>query len=94
MTDRTTWEAALAADGFAGPLDRRMEAGAVVPEHTHPFDARLLILEGEFILTCRGETRRYGAGESFELAANIPHAEAFGPQGAVYLVGRKQATSG
>jgi mannose-6-phosphate isomerase-like protein (cupin superfamily) len=89
LMERADWEAALAADGYAGPLDRRMEAGQVVPEHTHPFDARLLILEGAFILTCRGETRRYGPGESFELAAGIPHAEAFGPAGATYLVGRR-----
>ena len=87
--DRATWEAALAADGFGPPLDRRMEAGQVVPEHTHPFDARLLILDGAFILTCQGETRRYGPGEAFELAAGIPHAEAFGPEGASYLVGRR-----
>ena len=88
--DRTDWEAGLAADGFAGPLDRRMEAGHVAPEHTHPFDARLLILEGEFILTCQGEARRYGRGEAFELAAGVPHAEACGSQGATYLVGRRQ----
>jgi mannose-6-phosphate isomerase-like protein (cupin superfamily) len=87
--DRTAWEAALAADGFGPPLDRRMEAGQVAPEHTHPFDARLLILEGEFILTCQGETRRYGPGETFELGADIPHAEAFGAAGATYLVGRR-----
>ncbi|MGG5817244.1 cupin domain-containing protein [Falsiroseomonas sp. HW251] len=87
--DRTDWEAGLARDGFAAALDRRMEAGQAVPEHSHPFDARLLILDGEFILTCQGETRRYGPGESFELAANIRHAEAFGPAGATYLVGRR-----
>jgi quercetin dioxygenase-like cupin family protein len=87
--DRATFEAGLQADGYAGPLDRRMEAGQVAPEHTHPFDARLLILEGEFLLTCQGETRRYGPGEVFELAAETPHAEAFGPEGATYLVGRR-----
>ncbi|WP_137181506.1 cupin domain-containing protein [Roseomonas sp. AR75] len=87
--DRASWEAGLARDGFAGPLDRRMEAGQAAPEHTHPFDARLLILDGAFILTCQGETRRYGPGESFELAANTPHAEACGPEGATYLVGRR-----
>lgn len=89
--DRATWEAALAADGYKETLTRRMEPGQVAPEHSHPFDARLLILEGEFILTCRGETRRYGPGEAFELAADTPHAEAFGPQGATYLVGRRKA---
>lgn len=87
--DRAAWEAALAADGFAAPLDRRMEAGQAAPEHTHPFDARLLILQGEFLLTCRGETRRYGPGEAFDLPAGIPHAEACGPEGATYLVGRR-----
>lgn len=87
--ERAAWEAGLARDGFAGPLDRRMEAGQVVPEHSHPFDARLLILEGEFVLTCQGEIRRYGPGKCFELAADIPHAEAFGPEGATYLVGRR-----
>jgi gentisate 1,2-dioxygenase len=88
--DRTAWEAALAADGYAGPLDRRIEPGQVAPEHTHPFDARLLILEGEFVLTCQGETRRYGPGEAFDLAAGIPHEEACGLTGATYLVGRRQ----
>ncbi len=87
--DRATWEAGLRADGYAGPLDRRMEPGQSAPEHTHPFDARLLILEGEFLLTEGGETRRYGPGDSFALAAEIPHAEACGPAGATYLVGRR-----
>ena len=87
--DRATWEAALAADGFAGPLDRRMAAGEVVPEHTHPFDARVLILKGEYLLTEAGTTRRFGPGEAFELPAHIPHAEAFGPEGASFLVGRR-----
>ena len=43
--ERAAFEASLREDGFAGPLDRRMEAGQVVPEHTHPFDARLLVLD-------------------------------------------------
>ena len=87
--DRATWEAALAEDGFAGPLDRRMAGGEVVPDHTHPFDARVLVLEGEYLLTEAGTTRRFGPGEAFELPANIPHAEAFGPEGASFLVGRR-----
>lgn len=87
--DRATWEAALAADGYAGPLDRRMEPGQTAPEHTHPFDARLLILDGGFLLTEGGETRRYGPGEAFEVPAGVPHAESVGPEGATYLVGRR-----
>jgi quercetin dioxygenase-like cupin family protein len=87
--DRESFAAGLKADGYAGPLDRRMEAGQPAPEHTHPFDARLLVLEGEFILGLGGETRRYGPGEMFEVPANVPHTESFGPAGATYLVGRR-----
>ena len=87
--DRASFAAALAAEGYAGPLDRRMEAGQVVPEHSHPFDVRLLVLEGEFILDQGGTSRRYGPGEAFEVAAGVPHAERFGPEGATYLVGRR-----
>ena len=89
MTDRTAWEAALAADGYAGPLDRRMEPGQVVPEHTHPFDARVLVLEGEYRLTQAGTTRSHGPGAAFEVPAGLPHAEAAGTEGSVFLVGRR-----
>ena len=87
--DRAAWEAALAEDGYAGPLDRRMEPGQSAPEHTHPFDARLLILEGSFLLTQDGETHSFGPGEACEVPAGVPHAEAVGPEGATYLVGRR-----
>lgn len=87
--DRASFAAALAADGYEGPLDRRMEPGQEVHEHTHPFDARLLILEGEFILERDGATRSYGPGEMFEVPAGVEHVERFGPQGATYLVGRR-----
>ena len=87
--DQATFAAGLAADGYEGPLPRRMEAGQVAPEHTHPFDARLLVLEGAFLLTQGGATRSYGPGEVFEVPAGVPHAEAFGPAGASYLVGRR-----
>ncbi len=87
--DRTTFEAGLVADGYAGPLDRRMEPGQVAPMHIHPFDARLLILEGEFLLEQGGTTHRHGPGAMFEVAAEAPHTESCGPTGATYLVGRR-----
>jgi quercetin dioxygenase-like cupin family protein len=87
--DRASFAASLKADGYEGPLDRRMEAGVKTPEHTHPFDARLMVLEGEYRLTCGGTTRHYGPGDVFEVAANVPHAEAYGPEGATFVVGRR-----
>jgi quercetin dioxygenase-like cupin family protein len=89
--DRSAFEAALAADGFAGPFPRRMEAGETQPEHSHPFAARLWIEAGAFHLTQHGETRVFGPGEVCEVPAGVPHAEAVGPEGASYLVGRRAA---
>ena len=83
--------AGLKADGFAETLTRRMEAGQAAPTHTHPFDARLLVLDGEIILEQGGTTRHYGPGEAFEVLAGVPHSESFGPAGAAYLVGRRAA---
>jgi quercetin dioxygenase-like cupin family protein len=87
--DHAQFAAGLAADGYLGPLDRRMEPGQAAPLHTHPFDARLLVVEGEFILEQDGATHRHGPGTVFEVAAGTPHAEACGPAGATYLVGRR-----
>lgn len=87
--DRAAFETLLKADGYTETLTRRMEAGATAPSHTHPFDARLYILDGEFILEQGGVTRRYGPGEALEVPAGVPHAESFGPKGATYLVGRR-----
>jgi quercetin dioxygenase-like cupin family protein len=37
------------------------------------------------------EVRAYRVGDVFNLPANKPHAERFGPNGVTYLVGRKQS---
>lgn len=91
--DRETFEASLKADGYDEVLTRRVEASQVAPEHTHGFDVRILMLEGEFVLERSGETRRYGPGEVFEVGAGVTHAESFGPSGAAYVAGRRHKTS-
>ena len=88
--DRAAFEAGLKADGFQEVVERRMEAGTTAPDHTHPFDARLLILEGEYMLGMDGSSRRFGPGDFFEVPANVRHAESFGPQGAIYVAGRRR----
>jgi len=90
--DRETFEASLKADGYDEVLERRIEAGQVAPEHSHDFDVRILMLEGEFVLERSVETRRYGPGEVFEVPAGVPHAESFGPSGAAYVAGRRHKT--
>ena len=78
----------LAAEGFQEVVTVVRDAGAM-GEHSHPFAAKALILEGELRITCAGDERSYLPGQVFQLAANTPHSEAYGSQGVKYLVGRK-----
>jgi quercetin dioxygenase-like cupin family protein len=87
--DQAAFEAGLERDGFAEVFTRRMEPGQELHDHTHPFDARVLILEGEYLLEQDGTTRRFLPGEHFEVPAGVPHAESFGPHGASFIVGRR-----
>jgi quercetin dioxygenase-like cupin family protein len=87
--NRTDFESELSEQGYREVVDRRMEAGAINPEHAHEFDARLLILEGEMTILCGGEDRTYSAGDTFAMTAGRRHTERSGPQGVRYLAGRR-----
>ena len=43
-------------------------------EHTAPFDATVLVLDGRAELTIGGETREVAAGQLTIMPANVPHA--------------------
>ena len=43
---RAEFEAAIRAEGFNEIMERNGEANAVATPHTHPFDVRILVLEG------------------------------------------------
>lgn len=49
----------------------RIEAGALLPEHSHPHEQVVNMIEGEFELTIRGQTQRLGPGW---VAVIPPHA--------------------
>lgn len=70
-------------------IERRWSPGQIVETHTHPFDAEALLAEGEMWLTCGGETRHLRVGDTFHIPALTPHAERYGPSGAVYWVARR-----
>ena len=61
----------------------------VVAEHAHPFDVRALVLNGEITLTVEGVSHAYREGDIFLMPAGHRHAEAVGPTGVDYLVGRR-----
>ncbi len=43
-------------------------------EHTAPFEALVLVVDGEADVTIAGETYRVRPGEAITLPANVPHA--------------------
>lgn len=87
--DAAGFRAGLAADGFTEVLERDATPGSALPTHSHPFDARLLVLEGTLRLTQAGAERRLAAGDWCELARGEPHAEAYDADGARLLIGRR-----
>lgn len=50
------------------------DAGQGLTEHTSPYDALVLVLEGEFVLTIGGLERRAKTGSIIRLPAGVPHA--------------------
>ena len=50
------------------------DAGQDLSEHTAPFDAFVVILDGAAELVIGGETVRARAGEIVRMPANVPHA--------------------
>jgi quercetin dioxygenase-like cupin family protein len=87
------FELALRRDGFDVRRDT-MAPGTLVGEHAHPFDVRALVLNGEITLTVEGVQYAYREGDIFVLPAGHRHAEAVGPAGVDYLVGRRHLPAG
>ena len=50
------------------------DAGEALSEHTAPFDALVLVADGEAEITIAGTPYRVHAGELLRLPANLPHA--------------------
>lgn len=82
------FEQQMQQQGFETVTVERPANGAL-DLHTHPFEARALILEGEITIVAEGKTQFCKAGELFQLAANVPHTEVYGPAGVRYIAARK-----
>ena len=51
-----------------------IEAGAELPEHSHPHEQLSSLLSGEFIMTVDGETRRMTPGTVAVIESNAVHS--------------------
>lgn len=51
-----------------------LDAGSPLPEHSHPHEQVLNLLEGELELVVNGETFHMRGGEVFQLTPNVTHS--------------------
>lgn len=84
------FETTYRAQGFDEVLVRDWKPGQVLDTHTHPFAVEALVVEGEMWLSCDGQTRHLLPGDTFSLAKEVPHAERYGPEGAVFWAARRR----
>ena len=85
------FEAAARAEGFDEVLVREWNPALVLETHRHAFAVRAHVARGEFWLTEGTQVRHLRAGEGFELARDVPHAERYGAEGTTVWVARRHA---
>ena len=79
----------LEDEGFGHIFVRQDQPEAFYPEHTHACLTTHIILEGEMTLTMNGQSKKYGAGERFDVPSDAAHSARVGPAGCRFLVGGK-----
>ena len=88
--NQSEFEADLKREGyqvFYGGL----KAGEVNPDHTHDWDARVMVIGGEITVTREGKPQTFHPGDSCAVTAGEVHAEHVGAQGVAYIAGRRAA---
>ena len=86
--DRQTFKMQLKRDGYE-VMTNTTPGEKINPEHSHPFDVRVMVVQGALTLTSDGSVRTFKSGETFTMPKGCLHSESYGPEGAVTLFGRK-----
>ncbi|HET7261084.1 MAG TPA: cupin domain-containing protein [Casimicrobiaceae bacterium] len=77
------------AHGFDEVIERTWAPGTTLDTHMHAFSVSARVVRGEMWLTVGEKVRHLLPGETFTLAARVPHAERYGGDGATYWVARR-----
>ncbi|MCY1550045.1 hypothetical protein D9M68_862600 [compost metagenome] len=77
-------------EGYDEALEREWPPLALRDMHSHPFAAKAVVTRGEMWLTVGDLTRQLRPGDTFELEADVPHAERYGAEGATCWVARRK----
>ena len=72
--DRSEFKEKMERDGFT-VSEKSMAAGTVNQGHTHPFDARLFVLNGHITIGQGGEEKIFGPGDICSVDADVEHSE-------------------
>jgi quercetin dioxygenase-like cupin family protein len=88
--NQSEFEAELRRDGYQ-IVYNGFRPGEVNADHSHDWDARLLILGGEISITRGGKTETFRAAGTCSVPAGERHAEHVGRQGVTYIAGRRPA---
>jgi len=88
--DTARFESELKRDGFLEVEQKSFGPNVAFEEHTHPYDVRAMVLEGEVTLRFDGKVQTCRKGDSLTMAAGCAHSETYGPQGVTYLLGRRR----
>lgn len=89
--DIEAFKAGLARDGYRDVEEKTIKAGLAVGRHSHPYDVRALVLDGQATIDCDGEgPRTYRPGDVLVVARDVPHTEDYGSASDYrVLVGRR-----
>lgn len=75
--DTREFEAQLRRDGYLDIKHKWIEPAVATHNHSHLFDTRLLVVEGEATITCGAQQRTYRAGEVMEIESGVEHSEQY-----------------
>lgn len=79
----------LSQDSFPEPVLVVREQGGFLDTHTHPFEVKALVTQGQIDIVIDGLKQTYLSGDVFHLMHSQEHAESYGNQGVQYLASRK-----
>ena len=89
------FESGLLRDGYLDIRHRSLERGVDTTPHTHAFDTRLMLLQGEMSVVFDDSTTVARAGDVIEIVRDASHCERYGPGPIVFVAGlRHPVTEG
>ena len=92
--DTREFEAQLRRDGYLEIKSKTLDPAIGTSPHSHSFDTRLLVLEGEATITCGVQQRVYRPGDIMEVARGVEHFEQYGSARFGFVVGLRHPEAG